>query len=47
MYYIDLEMMFNDFINGKVEIEDILNKCKLNYFRIVKAIKNIALIMAF
>ena len=39
MYYIDLEKMCEDFINGKVEIEDILNKSKLDYFRIVKSIK--------
>ena len=43
MYYIDLEKMCEDFINGKVEIEDILNKCKLGYFRIVKTIKKYCL----
>ena len=43
MHYIDVEKMCEDFINGKVEIEDILNKCKLGYFRIVKTIKKYCL----
>lgn len=45
--YIDLDKICKDFIDGKTEINDIIKKYNINYFKLVKYIKNIVLEMVY